>query len=1097
LDPDKVIVVGEDTLTSVGSGILVSTDAGATWSNPGGTWVSQPGTVGPTWKEVWYANSDTIWTVGWDGAVALSTDGGLTFNRVSRPLPGVDNYTQAIFAIDAFTAVVAGSEDQPSPTANSAFVWKTTDGGVSWTMLNGGTGLTPLPGGPPGAPGGIWMSPDTQRIVVGRGYGYDLSTDGGATFTPIPPQFPRSGRHLTWYPAYNASPSAMRLTGGPQLIVSESLDAGSTWTITRPTPDGTDMYGAHFYTQDDGYYTSGANVFITSDGAQTGVISYTEPFGFGLEAVWTQEALTPPPGGGCPCYLATNCDDPTEQVAIQVDCTVDTPFNTLTPGTVYQFSSPDYMVDKCWTVEEIDCPQQQTIDLGSGNISEGVPGAYNDQDYQWQVTNIVSGSTPIGPPLPFPARVANQVWYPGAGPNPPWGSQVGGQWITVGQLNNDGTTPHTQNVATAAYELQFTPPINFIPTLHLEFLIDNSATFFLNGVQINPSNSPTYPWNSPYIIDIDAVNNTQATFNAGVNILRVETVNTGGSGTNGINIIGQISNANPPSVEAVPVSEWIDCEDCLGPVTVPNICWDLEVACDQECDDIYAIAGFDFTPYIGQNITIQPPITDPECWYTPYALRQAVFISAPESSGGGYNLSWPFGAFQQGTDDITISIPSFIFNGVEQIAGPAPSYLLTPLNIQFVLCQQMACANVPLNNPSGINGYSNTVDFINQTLASLGILTMQAYNNSFDNCPIVQIKPRETFRLQYRDGDTFRLELVLSNTGQGVNTIVYEVGPGNVTTSYLNVADNQLNTCNDNIYCITDPDTSPQIIGVTVQGDCPVEPIDLGEACEIVPRLGEPGFSTKNCDPKKVIDVKTKFADSVYAQFKRVRYGIETCCEFDLDKIDIKNQLIDLGAIYDPGLCVSGTPIDDECCLQPCDAEAEIIIPNFITCPAPIDAIAILTTPIPETTCVEATLSAGPDISADVPASVSFRDCCGNDVTVDVIQGVPPITVCVDTEAPYSIGKGVIVSLGAACDCCPSPIDPVATLVVINPTFCISVEYTGTLGGGGGTVEGLLCNDTPFFYKLDVDASTGVLCVQPGTILTTGDVDTNVLGECT
>lgn len=111
----------------------------------------------------------------------------------------------------------------------------------------------------------------------------------------------------------------------------------------------------------------------------------------------------------------------------------------------------------------------------------------------------------------------------------------------------------------------------------------------------------------------------------------------------------------------------------------------------------------------------------------------------------------------------------------------------------------------------------------------------------------------------------------------------------------------------------------------------PVQP-ELGVACEIKPRLGEPGFSSKHCDPKKLIDIKCKFANSVFAQFKRMRYGIETCCEYDLDKIDIKNQMVDLGFLYDPDLCVD-EEISTDCCNQPCDAEANIFVPVYPPAP--------------------------------------------------------------------------------------------------------------------------------------------------------------------
>lgn len=1041
LDGDKVTIVGNANLSNnIGSGILVSTDAGVTWTNPAGNWGTLPGESSRVYKEVWYADSNAIWAVAPGGTIVLSTDAGVTFNRTNQPDKDLMNgQGVCIHALDQHIAIVAGGPTSNN-TAPNGYVWKTTDSGLTWTRLNG---TNPLINGasPLGIAGGIWMSNDQQRIVASFSYTQMLSTDGGATFNPTSAPMTRSGYHLTWFPSHAPNPPTMRHTGGPTLQVNDSGNNGTNWSITRQA-EGFIMEGAHFWDTDNGYYTNTntGNVDSTTDGGATGTVSYTSPDGFPLYAVWTQLAIVDPPAG-CPCYLATNCEDPNEQYAIQVDCTVDTPFNVLTPGNIYQFSSPDYMVDKCWTVEEIDCPSQTVVDLSTGtiDIDGNLATLWDDQDFNWNVVGVA----PLGattPSTPFAARISNQTWFTG------YGSIPGSLWITAGQLDGSsscpGAIPGCQPLSSGGsptyeqdrsdgvtiYELTFNAPINFVPLLNLTFLTDNNVG--PGGITLN-GNPLTYtPAGNPWVNPTLVTTSNPAFFNQGLNTLRIE-IDNQGAGSNGFSMGGSIENQNPPSVEAVPVSEWIDCDECNNPI-VPNICWDLEVVCEGECDDVYAINGFDFTQYIGQNITIQPPLTVPECWYTPYALRQAVFVAVPQSSGGGYNLSWPFGAFQQGTDDITVTMPSLIFNGIEQISGTPPSYLLTPLNIQFVLCQQMTCTNVPLNNPGGLTGYANTVDFINQTLASLGILTIQAYNNSFDNCPITQIKPRETFRLQYRDGDTFRLELVFNNIGQGTNTVIYEVQGSNVMVSYLNNADTPLSTCNDNIYCLTDPADSPQIISVMEMGDCPVEPIDLGEACDIAPRLGEPGFSTKNCDPKKVIDVKSKFADSVYAQFKRARFGIDTCCEFDLDKIDIKNQLIDLGFIYDPDLCVDGDPIPEDCCLQPCDAEAELIIPLAVSCPAPIDVSTMLTTPIPETTCVEVTFSVGPGGNSDVPMTARFRDCCGDLTQIEVFPGATPITLCVDLTDPITTAPGVITSEGPACACCPAPTNLVGTSVPLR-----------------------------------------------------------------
>lgn len=110
---------------------------------------------------------------------------------------------------------------------------------------------------------------------------------------------------------------------------------------------------------------------------------------------------------------------------------------------------------------------------------------------------------------------------------------------------------------------------------------------------------------------------------------------------------------------------------------------------------------------------------------------------------------------------------------------------------------------------------------------------------------------------------------------------------------------------------------------------------------KVTPRLGEPGFSTKHCDPQKVLKIKCGFADAVYAVFKEERYGINTCCDYDLDAIDIQNQLLDLGMLYDPEICLESTdPIPVDCCLPPCRTVAVMYLNTTLPCLPPENTIA-------------------------------------------------------------------------------------------------------------------------------------------------------------
>jgi len=113
--------------------------------------------------------------------------------------------------------------------------------------------------------------------------------------------------------------------------------------------------------------------------------------------------------------------------------------------------------------------------------------------------------------------------------------------------------------------------------------------------------------------------------------------------------------------------------------------------------------------------------------------------------------------------------------------------------------------------------------------------------------------------------------------------------------------------------------------------------------CDPKQRFQEPNINF-NCDIRTVLKTKCDFADSVYAMFKRLRYGIETCCDYDLDKIDMRNSLLDLKSLKDPELCNDLEIVPQACCPQPCFVTAMIQIPQWIGCEAPENVTVNLTT---------------------------------------------------------------------------------------------------------------------------------------------------------
>lgn len=126
-------------------------------------------------------------------------------------------------------------------------------------------------------------------------------------------------------------------------------------------------------------------------------------------------------------------------------------------------------------------------------------------------------------------------------------------------------------------------------------------------------------------------------------------------------------------------------------------------------------------------------------------------------------------------------------------------------------------------------------------------------------------------------------------------------------------------------------------------------------------RRVKPGFYTPGCPPDYTVKTSCTYAEQVYDEMVAIRYGITICCDHDVNKWDIKKQLLELNAIYDPSLCTSSV-VD---CLPPCNVDASVSVPQLPVppCPEPDDVTGVLTIddpcPSPEPPVVFPTLGFG------------------------------------------------------------------------------------------------------------------------------------------
>ena len=924
-EPDKVIAVGGIQAGSPSQGIIVSYDAGVTWQVPTGNWAQW----GKAFYEVWVVGSgvgsQVIWVVGEAGAVVKSIDGGLSFNNPNQfsagfpthPGGGSLSYTAAIHAIDANTAVVGGAVLNLIGISE-AYVWKTIDGGNSWLPLN--TGATYTAPAPPSLRNGQVPSSATNVSITNPGTNYPPAINGAATTT-----LTGSGSGLTIN--YSAFPGGLVLTavvafGGAGYAIGDTVSIFNPNALFTPCiltitniaqGNPTGPVGGIWMSSDQQtiIVSTGYTQQRSIDFGNTFQSVLPEMLRSGIHLTWYPSAATIPSRfrhtGGPVFSINESIDLGASYITQRNDGAIIRGAHFYSPQNGY------YLVgNQIWSTS-------------NGGVT-GDASLYTDPapitlEAVW--TEEVTSLPPCYQFTPCDGQLQPTVWT--------------GAILT--QYNND--------VIEVTFDVGTSIERTLCGTISQ---VSNSTSCTEHEITIgtdSPAGSITYTDcnGNIQVITYDAVIPPQhfqaLIFNICVLDGTTPVLSPGGVTTSIGDPCGTpdpCSLANPFSPSNVVIGTYTDCDTCLGPA--PSFpCYNLISCTPETCPDILYATDIELAPYVGQYIEING---NNNCRYLVTATRQGYFTS-------GLNpliLSNPAGNFQLGLDDHTIQVTSVVVNGTEYVPTPATPYVLTPANYSVVECTGLVCTPVPINTTE--NCIINLPLYLNNIFANAGVPELVA------ECadPIYCEGLLNTFlcKIQYSEGTTFSITHTLQSNS-GTLTFVYTGVGGNVTG--LEIFDDVIPpsvidvlTCNSQVQCTGNLilDTTLPILEFT---ECyPIPQLELGEACVIRPRIGEPGFSSKNCDPKKIVDIKCKFGDAVYALFKRMRFGIETCCEYDLDKIEIKNSLVDFGFIYDPDLCVEGQPVPFGCCPQPCNVIASIEIPVFITCPAPTDAIVIIDVPM-------------------------------------------------------------------------------------------------------------------------------------------------------
>ena len=205
----------------------------------------------------------------------------------------------------------------------------------------------------------------------------------------------------------------------------------------------------------------------------------------------------------------------------------------------------------------------------------------------------------------------------------------------------------------------------------------------------------------------------------------------------------------------------------------------------------------------------------------------------------------------------------------------------------------------------------------------------------------------------------------------------------------------------------------------------------------------KPGWKSPNsCYTLDYIErINCTFGQQIYNEMLVARYGITMCCEEDVNKWDIKKQMLDLDMLKDPNLCKSTLC----CCPAPCFIEAFVTVLPFCGVPNIVSVVFNLPCPAPVLIDVEIEVLSEPAACRcfsvevlDEPVSISYIDCCCV-VQTQVIDAAGTYPICSST-APVSINNpsSIVVTDSGLCGvsplCTPPPFQVCSCWSIYNPT---------------------------------------------------------------
>lgn len=331
--PDFVIVIGNSNQVYRSS-------------NSGSAWISSTGNItglsaSHKWHKMSVVGDDFIAIGGDQGYVALSNNGGSSFT-ITTSLPTTGGSADPDFVVKSVHFLTNLIGVVSTTNSSGVQVWKTVNGGTSWTLLNSGAYIG---SGSATDQNGIFISDDQVYITLGTPEGVWNSSNSGTSFTlvlNIGVNTPTGGLRL-W--AYNGN--HIWFGAANNQLWKSTNNNGSIFFVVQTYDVLFSGFSAfHFWNPASGFLNGGpSNTRINSTTDSGFGYALSETF-IHVNAIYT--------GFAEDCYTLTSCDEDAypsiENVRPDVGVDLDAVLGQVINANVSSTGDQPFTFDGCYTV---------------------------------------------------------------------------------------------------------------------------------------------------------------------------------------------------------------------------------------------------------------------------------------------------------------------------------------------------------------------------------------------------------------------------------------------------------------------------------------------------------------------------------------------------------------------------------------------------------------------------------------------------------------------------------------------------------------------------------------------------------------------------